>query len=176
MFVFHIRVFGVLRTLCNCCMYTGMFHLRPGWQRGPAIFWSHSWWYEKKTIVGPEMKWEKMRSWSGWTFSSWRRTRSGIRVSFRPSTVKWFSASLSRVVVEFVGHIWGINPLSLFSLFLISGISFCIWNAPFGSHQSSSQEVCTLVSRCKEKQQQGSRSPSAFPTDHLKTYFACKVW
>ena len=36
--------------------------------------------------------------WSKSTLSSCRRTRSGISVSFKPSTVKWFSASLREVI------------------------------------------------------------------------------
>ena len=36
--------------------------------------------------------------WSKSTLSSCRRTRSGISVSFKPSTVKWFSASLRDVM------------------------------------------------------------------------------
>ena len=49
--------------------------------------------------------------WSKSTLSSCRRTRSGISVSFKPSTVKWFSASLREVIyyesyLEFHHHFY----------------------------------------------------------------------
>ena len=101
-----------------------------------------------------------MRIWQ--TLSSCRRTRPGIRVSFRPSTVKWFSASLSWVKLMFVLE---------FMRNLDCACYGHIWNPPSGSRRSSFQEVCTRVARCRERQQQGSHWPSTFPADRLKSMF-----
>ena len=100
---FRIRFCEVPQRRCSCCTCTGTCRLRPEWQKAPGKVWLR----ELRSRLLDNLRNLRERC----TLSSWRRTRSGIRVSLRPSTVKWFSASLRTISSIYVLFILWFNLL-----------------------------------------------------------------
>ena len=100
---FRIRFCEEPQRRYSCCMCTGTCHLRPEWQKAPGIVRHRE---LRRRLLDNLRNLRERR-----TLSSWRRTRSGIRVSLRPSTVKWFSASLRTISSIYVLFILWLNLL-----------------------------------------------------------------